>query len=83
MKHGVSTYSFDQLLSTGQLSLAGAIREAGAMGFDGVELANLTENYPYDPEELRAAAREAGVVLVGHVGEFRGGYFSPGDCSAR
>ena len=55
MKHGVSTYSFDQLLSTGQLSLAGAIREAGAMGFDGVELANLTENYPYDPEELRAA----------------------------
>ena len=63
MKHGVSTYSFDQLLSTGQLSLAGAIREAGAMGFDGVELANLTENYPYDPEELRAAAREAGVEL--------------------
>lgn len=63
MKHGVSTYSFDQLLSTGQLSLAGAIREAGAMGFDGVELANLTENYPYDPEELCAAAREAGVEL--------------------
>lgn len=63
MKHGVSTYSFDQLLSTGQLSLADAIREAGAMGFDGVELANLTENYPYDPEELRAAAREAGVEL--------------------
>ena len=63
MKHGVSTYSFDQLLSTGQLSLAGAIREAGAMGFDGVELANLTENYPYDPEELRAAACEAGVEL--------------------
>ncbi len=63
MKHGVSTYSFDQLLSTGQLSLAGAIREAGAMGFDGVELANLTENYPYDPEELCDAAREAGVEL--------------------
>ena len=63
MKHGVSTYSFDQLLSTGQLSLADAIREAGAMGFDGVELANLTENYPYDPEELRAAACEAGVEL--------------------
>ena len=63
MKHGVSTYSLDQLLSTGQLSLAGAIREAGAMGFDGVELANLTENYPYDPEELCAAAREAGVEL--------------------
>ncbi len=33
------------------------------MGFDGVELANLTENYPYDPEELCAAAREAGVEL--------------------
>ena len=28
-----------------------------------VELANLTENYPYDPEELRAAACEAGVEL--------------------
>ena len=47
IKYGVTSYSFDQYLATGAMDLYGAIRKAAEMGFDGIELANITENYPY------------------------------------
>lgn len=63
MKHGVSSYSFCQYLDDGRLDLVGVIKKAAELGFDGIELANITENYPYDIEELKKAAEEAGIEV--------------------
>lgn len=61
MKHGVSSYSFCQYLDSGRLDLVGVIKKAAELGFDGIELANITENYTYDIDELKKAGEEAGI----------------------
>ena len=63
IKYGVTSYSFDQYLATGAMDLYGAIRKAAEMGFDGIELANITENYPYELEKLKQTAQEAGIEI--------------------
>ena len=66
MKHGVSSYSFAKYLCEKQMTLCDVIRRAAEIGFQGIELANITDGWldlDYDPEELKAAARDAGIGI--------------------
>lgn len=63
MKHGVSSYSFCQCLDDGRMTLVDVIKKAAELGFDGIELANITENYTYDIEELKKTGEEAGIAF--------------------
>ncbi len=66
MKNGVTTYSFVKYLHSGEMTLCDVIRKAAEIGFEGIEMANLTDawmNQKYDLEELKRTAQEAGIEI--------------------
>ncbi len=69
MKFSVSTYSFFQLISKGELDSFGAIEKAAELGFDAIEFVDFVdfnmpeEERPAFAEKLRAAAEKAGLEI--------------------
>ena len=66
MKNGVTSYSFAKYLISGEMTLCDMIRKAAEIGFEGIEMANLTDswmNLTYDLEELKRTAEEAGIEI--------------------
>lgn len=66
MKHGVSSYSFAKYLCEKKMTLGDVIRKAAEIGFEGIELANITDEWlglSYDLAELKRTAEEAGIEI--------------------
>ncbi len=74
MKTSVSSYSFNQYLSTGEMTQLDTIRAAAQMGFDGIEFtdlspvkeATLEEQLAY-AKELRREAEACGIEIVAYT----------------
>ena len=66
MKQGVSSYSFARYLCEKKMTLCDVIRKAAEIGFEGIEMANITDEWldlSYDLEELKRTAQEANIEI--------------------
>lgn len=70
MKLGISTYSLNKAYQAGELTLPGTVRAIAEMGADHAEIVPLGVALPNEPalvEELRNAAKEAGIELSNYA----------------
>ncbi len=70
MKISVSSYSFDQYLRNGKISLTDTVKFAADLGFEGIEFTDLPgesqENRLELAERLRAEAKKYGIAVVAY-----------------
>lgn len=66
MKNGVTSYSFSSYLDSGRMTLKDVIVRASAMGFDGVEIANITGEHDYPGDVLRKCAENEGIEICAY-----------------
>ena len=70
MKIGVSTYSYNQYITSGKMTALDTIRKAKEMGFDGIEVVAETLPQPVTDEylrEIRKEADEVGIELTAYL----------------
>lgn len=66
MKHGVSSYSFASLLCSHKMDLYEVVQKAAELGFEGLELANITDAWmgiEVDLPKLKETAEQAHIAL--------------------
>ncbi len=72
MKLSVSSYSFNQYLKAGRMTLLDTVEKAAEMGFEGIEFIDLPKDLPRDgrlalAKELRSRVQEKGLSMVAYT----------------
>lgn len=71
MKIGVSSYSFQQLISKGEMTQADCVEKAKALGFDAIEFIDLSPEEGYTKKEyaelIKKRADKAGIEITAYT----------------
>ena len=72
MRLSVSSYSYNQYIKAGKLTLQQVVDKAAEMGFEGIEFIDLPKDLPYDErlalaQELRERVEKNGLSMVAYT----------------